>query len=213
MTRLNWDAVGERFYETGVDRGVLYVDNSGFAWPGLISVNESPSGGEAKPYYIDGFKYLNIAAAEEFEATIEAFYSPPEFRPCDGKVAIHNGLFATQQPRKQFSFSYRTKIGNDTDGPDHGYKIHLVYGALAAPSERTNTTLSDSAEPGAYSWGITTRPPVIAGMRPTAHFIIDSRFTSEVVLVEIEALLYGSEAFSAQLPSVTELIEIFNVEA
>lgn len=210
MSRLDWTAVGVRFYETGSDRGVLYVgDAPGVAWTGLTSVSESPSGGEARAFYIDGVKYLNLSSAEEFAATINAFSSPPEFGPCDGTVSIQNGLFVAQQPRKQFGFSYRTKIGNDIDGADHAYKIHLVYNALAAPSSRDNATTGDSTDPTEFSWAITTLPPAITGFRPTAHFLIDSRFTPMEVLIEIENILYGSDATSPRLPSVSELTGIF----
>lgn len=210
MPRLSWDAVGQRFYETGVDRGVLYVEaNPGVAWTGLTSVSESSSGGEAKAYYIDGVKYLNISSAEEFEATLEAFASPSEFGPCDGTVSVQNGLFVTQQPRKSFGLSYRTKIGNDTDGTDHGYKIHLVYNALAAPSDRANKTMGDSTDPLGLSWTITTLSPVVTGFKPTAHFVIDSRFTPTEILIEVEDTLYGNDANAPRQPPAQELTDIF----
>lgn len=212
VPRLNWSAVGERFYEAGVDRGVLYVGElAGVPWPGLVSVSESPRGGEARPFYIDGFKYANVAASEEFEATISAFQSPPEFATCDGVSSVHNGLFATQQPRKPFGLSYRTKLGNDTEGVDFAYKIHLVYNALAAPSGRTNSTVGQQLQPNTLSWSITTLPPAISGLRPTAHFVIDSRNTPEALLADVEDILYGSEVSSARLPSVAELLGMFNV--
>lgn len=211
MPRLSWSATGERFYETGVDQGVLYVGTqAGIAWSGLISVSESPTGGEAKPYYLDGIKFLNISSAEEFEATIEAFSSPPEFGPCDGISSVRNGLFVTQQPRKPFSLSYRTKIGNDVEGSDHGYKIHLVYNALAAPSDRNNQTIGDSAEPSTLSWHITTLPPTSTGYKPTAHMVVDSRFTEDAVLASVEDILYGNDAGVARLPTQSELMDIFS---
>lgn len=211
MARLSWDSVGKRFYEAGVDRGVLYVDTlPGVAWTGLISVSESPVGGEPKPYYIDGIKYLNISSVEEFAATISAFGSPPEFAQCDGIAAIQNGLFVTQQPRKQFGLSYRTKIGNDVDGPKYGYKIHLVYNALASPSSRDNRSIGQSAEASTFSWSITTLPPEITGYRPTAHLVIDSRYTSSVVLAFVEDILYGTEGVAPRLPDPDELITIFS---
>lgn len=213
MTRLSWDAVGERFYEGGVDRGVLYINNQGVAWPGLVSVAESPTGGEPKPYYIDGFKYLNVAASEEFEATIEAFSAPAEFAACDGLNTMYAGLVLTQQPRRQFGFSYRTRIGNDLDGLDHGYKIHLVYNALAAPSERTNTTINESAEAQVRSWKLTTLAPKLYGHRPTAHFIIDSRTAPVDVMASFEDLLYGTETTQPLLPTVAELLALFNLGA
>lgn len=210
MPRLSWSATGERFYETGVDRGVLYVgDQAGVAWTGLISVSESPSGGEARPHYLDGVKFLNISVAEEFEATINTFSSPPEFASCDGLSSIKNGLFVTQQPRKSFGLCYRTKLGNDVDGPDHGYKIHIVYNALAAPSQRDNNTLGDSVDPSTSSWQITTLPPSSTGYKPTAHMIVDSRYTVSSVLASVENVLYGSDVNSARLPTQAELITIF----
>lgn len=210
MSRLIWGAVGERFYEAGADRGVLYLPNAaGVPWNGLKSVQESPTGGEPTPYYIDGLKYQNIAAAEEFEATLEAFSSPPEFGVCDGTAAIQNGLFITQQPRKSFGLSYRSRVGNDIDGLDLGYKIHLVYGALAAPSSRSNSTLSDSTSPLGLSWKITTTPPVLAAYKPSAHMVVDSRFTPALLLSELEDILYGSDVTSARLPYITELLALF----
>lgn len=211
MTRLVWDNTGERFYETGVDRGVLYIGNAGFAWPGLVTVTESPQGGEARPYYIDGYKYLNLAASEEFEATIEAFSAPPEFASCDGLNTMYAGLLITQQPRRSFGFSYRTKIGNDINGSDHGYKIHLVYNALAAPSDRTHSTMNSSVDAPTRTWELTTLAPKIDGVRPTAHFIIDSLTTPSEVLSSFEDLLYGAEGTEPSLPSVAELIALFNL--
>jgi hypothetical protein len=209
MARLTWSAVGERFYETGVDRGVLYIAEQGVAWAGLISVSESPSGGEPRPYYIDGFKFLNISAAEEFEATISAFYSPPEFAVCDGVSSISNGLFATQQPRRPFNLSYRTKLGNDVDGPDHAYKIHLIYNALVAPAERSNTTIGEAVEPTPFEWSITTQPPMLSGYRPTSHFVIDSRSTPVATLADVEDILYGSVSAPPRLPTPSELLTMF----
>lgn len=211
MTKLLWDQSGSRYYETGLDRGVLFVGTqTGAAWSGLISVSESPTGAEAKPYYIDGFKYLNIAAAEEFEATITAFSAPIEFAPCDGRVILNNGLFATQQPRSPFNFSYRTKIGNDIDGVEHAYKIHIVYNALAAPTSRDYTTIGDQAEPAQLSWAITTLPPKITGLRPTAHFAIDTRVSSSAFLGAIEDILYGTALDEPRLPQPAELITLAN---
>lgn len=210
MAVLTWGDVGERYFETGVDRGVLFPKTGdGVAWNGLVSVDESPSGGEPRPYYLDGYKYLNLATAEEFAATINAYSAPPEFDKCDGTASIHHGLFVTQQPRESFGLSYRTRIGNDVDGVEHGYKIHLVYNALAAPSSRTNGTLSDSTSPITFSWGITTAPPPIVGFKPSAHFVIDSRKTPRSVLSLIEGVIYGSAGTNSYLPSVEELMELF----
>lgn len=211
MTKIAWDARGERYFEVGVDRGVLYVDlESGVPWSGLISVNETPSGAEERPYYIDGIKYLNLRSSEEFAATIEAFNAPYEFNVCDGNVAIHTGLFATQQPRKPFGLSYRTKVGNDLDGSDYGYKIHLVYNALAAPTIRNNITIRRTAESSRFSWTVSTLPPPITGYKRTSHLVIDSKLTDPLVLSEIEDLLYGTISTNATLPNPDDLIAIFD---
>lgn len=210
MPPLTWDAVGERVFETGIDHGVLYVDGAdGVAWNGLISVSESPSGGELSEYYIDGIKYLQLLSSEEFAATIEAYTYPDEFAQCDGTRPVGNGLFMTQQPRKQFGLSYRTKIGNDVNGVDLGYKIHLVYNVLAAPSARQSSSMTESVDPFNFSWSISTKPPTFVGYKPTAHMVIDSRDTPSDLLVQIEDILYGSVA-PARLPSVAELIFLFN---
>lgn len=210
MAVLTWGDVGERYFETGVDRGVLFPKTGdGVAWNGLVSVDESPSGGEPRPYYLDGYKYLNLATAEEFAATINAYSAPPEFDKCDGTASIHHGLFVTQQPRESFGLSYRTRIGNDVDGVEHGYKIHLVYNALASPSSRTNGTLSDSTSPIVFGWGITTAPPPITGFKPSAHFVIDSRKTPKSVMSLIEGVIYGSSASNPMLPTVENLMEMF----
>lgn len=213
MTRLTWGDPGTRFYETGVDRGVLYVDPAnGVAWSGLTGVSESPTGGEARPRYIDGFKFRNSASAEEFEASIEAFSSPPEFGVCDGTSQIQYGLFATQQRRRAFNFSYRTLIGNDTEGSVPNYKIHIVYNALAAPSSRPNATMSETPSPTAFSWAITTMPKSLSGHRPTAHFIIDSRYTPRGLMKVVEDILYGTDIAPARLPMPSELAMMFKTE-
>lgn len=211
MSRLAWGALTERFFETGVDRGVLYVGvSAGVPWNGLVSVSESPTGGEAKPAYIDGYKFRNVASSEEFEATLEALMSPKEFDPCDGSVSTQNGLIATQQPRRSFHLSYRTKVGNAVDGADHAYKIHLVYNALAAPSQRTNTTLSGSQGLNSLSWSLTTRPPSVVGYKPTSHWIIDSRDTPTELLSAIEDILYGAASAAPRMPTAQELASIFS---
>lgn len=211
MAKLTWNDVGERFYETGVDHGVLYLpDEIGVPWTGLISVAENPSGGEPKPVYYDGIKVTNVASREEFEATLEAFSCPPEFYPCEGRVAIQNGLFASQQPRKQFGLSYRTLIGNDVNGTDAGYKIHLVYNALASPQGKTYTTISaDKTDAATFSWSITCLPPILTGLRPTAHFVVDSRFTPSELLVDLEDILYGSNSGDSYLPTAEFLYDMF----
>lgn len=211
MTRLVWNAVGERFFEAGVDRGVLYIEGAeGVPWNGLVSVSESPSGGDITPYYVDGIRYINYCSLEEFEATIEAYTYPDEFAQCEGTVPIKYGLFATQQPKKSFGLAYRTKIGNDVDGIDHGYKIHLVYNAMVEPTPRANKTLTESIEPDNFSWHIVTKPPSFVGYKPTAHFVIDSREVPSDLIIRIENILYGSVVDSPRLPSVLELISIFD---
>lgn len=210
MTKLSWGAVGERFYEAGVDQGVLYVGaNDGVPWNGLVSVSEAPTGGDATPYYVDGVKYFNQLSSEEFEATLEAYTYPDEFAECDGTVSVSNGLSATQQKRKSFGLSYRTKVGNDLDGVDHAYKIHLIYNAYASPSGQTHSTISDSYDPFNFSWKLTTVPPAFKGSRPTAHFVVDSRETPSEVLSRIEEVLYGSASETSRLPTVPELRYIF----
>ena len=210
MPRLNWNTPGQRFYETGVDRGVLYVDpNYGVAWNGLVSVTEDPNGGEARPFYVDGYKYLNLASAEEFAATLSAFQAPAEFGVCDGKVQIHNGLIATNQIRKSFNMSYRTALGNDTRGRGYGYKIHLVYNALAAPSSMTHATMGENTEATLFEWSITTKPPRINGYRPTSHFIVDSTNTTPAKLTQLEDILYGTPVAQPRIPTVEDLLALF----
>lgn len=210
MTRIAWGTAGERYFEAGTDRGVLYINGAGFPWNGLTGVSEAPDGGDPQPFYIDGYKYLNLAAAEEFKATVNALSSPKEFGECDGTISIHNGLFATQQPRKPFDLAYRTLVGNDISGIDHGYKLHLVYNALAAPSTRENSTTGDKNDPLALSWAITTTPPRMNGMKPTAHLVIDSRITPKRLMDAIEDILYGTDEADPRIPDQDELITLFD---
>jgi hypothetical protein len=205
VTQLSWDNVGQRFYETGVDRGVLYVDGVGVAWNGLTAVEEAPTGAEARPLYVDGIKYLNLASREEFAATINAFYSPVEFDVCEGYGQVALGLVAGQQRRKPFAFCYRTKIGSDLD-PDHGYKIHIVYNAMVAPATRSYASLSDSHDVPVLSWPITTTPVVIPGMMRSAQLVIDSTKISALGLSEIEKILYGTDTTGPTLPSPEDII-------
>lgn len=210
MTRIVWGTTGERYFETGADRGVLYLPGQdGVPWSGITSVNEAPDGGDPQPYYIDGYKYANVSSAEDFKATLSALSAPKEFGVCDGTAPIHNGLFATQQPRKSFGLSYRTLVGNDISGVDHGYKIHLVYNALAAPSTRDNATINGSVSPLGLSWSISTTPPKITGLRPTAHFVVDTRYTNSVTLALLENILYGYASGAPRLPDVDELVALF----
>lgn len=218
MPKLTWDNVGERFYETGVDRGVLYPQkdggtyNNGVAWSGLISVEEAPSGAEATPLYADNIKYLNLISNEDFAYTINAYTYPDEFAECDGSAALATGVQIGQQTRKQFGFSYRTKLGNDTDGNDHGYKIHLVYGCLAAPSSKTNSTINDSPEAAEMSWEVSTTPVTVDGFKPTAHIVIDSTKANSEKLAALEKKLYGDESNEASLPLPSELITLMGTE-
>lgn len=210
MAKLTWDQTGERLYETGCDRGVLFPIatggqyGSGVAWNGLSSVNQSPSGAEATAVYADNIKYLDLMSAETFGATVEAYTYPDEFAECDGSATIAKGVTAGQQTRKMFGLSYRTLIGNDTEGTDHGYKIHLVYGAKAAPSERSYSTVNDSPEAATLSWELTTTPVDVPGFKPTAHLEIDSTKADPGKLKELEAILYGTDAGAEGTPAATE---------
>lgn len=210
MSKLVWDTIGERYFEAGVDHGVLFINNLGVPWNGLVSVDESASGGDAKPFYLDGVKYANISAAEEYAVTIAAYSSPSEFAKCDGTASVNYGLFVTQQPRIPFSFSYRTKKGNDTVGVDYAYKIHLVYNALAAPSTRSYGTLNATPDAQTLSWSVTTTPPRMTGYKPTAHMVIDSSSTPASLLARLENILYGSPTTNPRFPSVEELVSMFS---
>lgn len=212
--KLEWDKVSERKYETGVSKGVLYLAESGtypkgVAWNGLTGVTESPSGAEASPLYADNIKYLNLMSNEDFGATIEAYSSPEEFDACDGSAALGKGVMAGQQKRSTFGFSYQSKIGNDVDGADFGYKIHLVYGCLAAPSERSRATVNESPEAMTLSWTVTTTPVDVPGLKPTAHISIDSTKANPAKLAELEKILYGDTDTEPRLPLPTELATLF----
>jgi hypothetical protein len=199
---LSWDAIGERFYETGVDHGVLYIPDvsgvytNGVSWNGLVSVTESPSGAESNPQYADNIKYLDLFSAEEFAATIEAFTYPPEFNQFDGlgEPAGAVGMVLGQQSRKGFDLSYRTKLGNDVDGDDHAYKLHLVYGLKASPSEKAYSTINDSPEPITFSWEVTSTPAPVTGFNPTSIIVVDSSLADPTALAALEVLLYGDDA-------------------
>lgn len=206
MAVLTWDGAGERFYETGVDKGVLYVMDAagayplGVAWNGLISVSESPSGAEPSPLYADNIKYLNLISAEEFACTIEAYTYPDEFAECDGTAEPVAGVMIGQQPRKMFGLAYRTKIGNDVDGDAHGYKLHLIYGCLAAPSEKSYQTINDSPEAITFSWEVNTTPPAVTGYQPTSLLVIDSRTVDPTALSAFELVLFGDVGTDPNLP-------------
>lgn len=210
MSKLIWDNTGERYYETGVKNGVLYVQSAGaypkgVAWNGLTAVTESPSGAEPTPLYADDIKYLNLMSAEEFGATIEAYTYPDEFMECDGSAALTTGVYIGQQSRKSFGLCYRTTLGNDSVGNDYGYKLHLIYGALAAPSEKAYATINDSPEAITFSWEVSTTPVNVSGHKPTATIVIDSTKVDAEKLAALEAVLYGSESDEARLPLPDEI--------
>lgn len=202
--KLVWDKTGERYYETGVKQGVIYPQATGgtypkgVAWNGLSAVTESPSGAEANPVYADDIKYLNLMSNEEFGATIEAYTYPDEFAQCDGSAEIATGVTIGQQTRKPFGLSYKTTLGNDTEGNDYGYKLHLIYGALAAPSEKAYTTINDSPEAITFSWEVTTTPVSVSGFKPTAQLTIDSTKVDAKKLAALEEILYGKDATESE---------------
>ena len=219
MSRITWDNAGERYYETGVKMGVLYpiqaggVYTKGVAWNGLTAVTESPSGAEATALYADDIKYLNLMSNEEFGATIEAYTYPDEFAECDGSVALSQGVMIGQQKRKTFGLCYRTALGNDVDGSDYGYKLHLVYGCLAAPSEKAYATINDSPEAITFSWEVSTTPVNVTGHKPTSQITIDSTKVDETKLKNLEDILYGKDGDSStepKLPLPDELAAIFS---
>lgn len=211
MAKLVWDKTGERYYEAGVKQGVLYVQDDtgaypkGVAWNGLTAVTESPSGAEATPLYADDIKYLELRSAEEFGATIEAYTYPKEFEACDGSAELAVGVTIGQQTRKPFGLSYRTILGNDVKNEAYGYKLHLIYGATASPSEKAYATVNDSPEAITFSWEVTTTPVAVEGFKPTACITIDSTKVDASKLEALEAILYGSESEEARLPLPSEL--------
>ena len=219
MSKLVWDQTGAREYETGVKNGVLYPQGEGgtypkgVAWNGLISVTESPSGAEATPLYADDIKYLNLMSNEEFGATIEAYMSPEEFDECDGTASLATGVSIGQQKRKAFGMAYKTIIGNDVDGNDYGYKLHIIYGALAAPSEKAYSTVNDSPEAMTLSWEVSTTPVTVDGFKPTATVVIDSTKADKEKLAALEAILFGSESKEARLPLPDEIATIMGSES
>ena len=214
MSKLVWDNTGERLYETGVKQGVLYPQASGgtypkgVAWNGLTNITESPSGAEATALYADDIKYLNLVSAEEFGGTIEAYTYPDEFAECDGSAALTEGVFVGQQDRKTFGLCYRTTLGNDVDSNGHGYKLHLIYGALAAPSEKAYATINDSPEAITFSWEFKTTPVNVTGHKPTASLTIDSTKVGETKMAALEKVLYGDGDTEARLPLPDEVLQI-----
>ena len=220
--KIVWDEVGEMFYETGVDRGVLYPQDKlgaypvGVAWNGLTAITESPTGAEPTPLYADNIKYLNLLSVEEFGATIEAYTYPEEFEKCDGSAELKPGVTIGQQPRDSFGLSYRTVIGNDLEGSEHGYKIHLIYGAKAAPSDKGYETINDTPDAITFSWEVTTTPVPVEGFKSTASLVIDSTKVTPENLAALEAVLYGTaateepeaEAVEARLPLPDEVLKL-----
>ena len=215
MAKLVWDEVGKRTYETGVDKGVLYVQDAegaygkGVAWNGLTAVNESPSGAEPTPLYADNIKYLELTSKEEYGATIEAYTYPDEFEACDGSAELQPGVSIGQQDRKKFGMSYVTVLGNNEKGNSYGYKLHLIYGATAAPSEKAYNTINDSPEAITFSWELSTTPVSVANMKPTASVTIDSTKVDKAKLSKLEDILYGKESEDPRLPLPDEISQIF----
>lgn len=214
MPTITWDGLGEKRYETGVDRGVLYVPtagvyDSGVPWNGLVGVTESPSGGEPNNQYADNIKYLTLRSAEEFNATLEAFTYPDEFAPFDGVAVPQPGVQLGQQSRPSFGLSYRTKVGNDVDGTEHGYKLHLLYGCSVSPSEKAYQTINDSPEAITFSWELTTEPAAATGFQPVSLVTIDSTEAEATALATLEDLLWGDGSTTPSLPTPDEIITIF----
>lgn len=215
--KLVWDQTSERLYETGVKMGVLYPQDEegaypkGVAWNGLTAVTESPSGAEATALYADDIKYLNLMSAEEFAATVEAYTYPDEFAECDGSASIAKGVSIGQQKRKAFGLCYRTILGNDVAGNDYGYKIHIIYGAMAAPSEKEYASVNDSPEAITLSWELSTTPVSVNRFKPTASIVIDSTKVDTEKLTALEAILYGSDTADARLPLPDEIATLMAV--
>ena len=216
MTKVVWDQIGDRVYETGVDHGVLFIPDgggvysTGVAWNGLTTVTESPSGAEATAKYADNIKYLNLVSAEQFGATIEAFTYPLEFAQFDGTASPTPGVTVGQQSRRSFGLAYRTLLGNDVAGTDYGYKLHLIYGALAKPTQKAYGTVNDAPEAIAFSWEVTTMPVVVPGFKPTAVMTINSTLVSAAGLTALENALYGSVGVDPRLPTPAEVIAFFS---
>lgn len=223
MTKLLWDAPGARVFETGVDRGVLYVNEfsvppgggagsfgwSGYPWNGLTNVSIEPEGGEPEKFYMDGYSFLNRPTSSEFAANLEAFTYPDKFQSVIGLATKGNGLYVDNQDQSEFGLSYRTLIGNDTEDASHGYRIHLVYNAMTSPMSTDHATISDVADPSSFNWDISTRPELFPGYRPTAHLVVDSRQVDSVTLASLEDILYGTDTTRPRLPYPTEVLDLF----
>jgi hypothetical protein len=217
MSKIVWDETGKRFYETGVKKGVLYLQNDGVynkgvAWNGLTAITESPSGAEPTPLYADDIKYLTLMSAEEFGATIEAYTYPEEFEQCDGSAEVATGVTIGQQARKTFGLSYVTTLGNDVKNNEYGYKLHIIYGCLASPSEKSYATINDSPEAITFSWEVSTTPVAVTGFKPTATMVIDSTKVAAEKLAALEAMLYGTESEEAKLPMPDEIVALVGAE-
>lgn len=220
MSRLIWDKTGQRRFETGVNKAVLYIPdssgvyNTGVAWNGLTAITESPSGAEATPLYADNIKYLNLISAEEFGATLEAYMCPDEFYQFDGIASPSKGVYVGQQSRRAFALSYQTRVGNDVEGSDLGYKIHFIYSAQAAPSEKNYSTINDTPEAMTLSWELTTSAVEVGvGFKPSAHLVIDSTQVDPDALTTLEAIIYGSPGTEPRLPFPAEILDIFSEES
>lgn len=219
MAKLVWDKSGERLYETGVKNGVLYLQDesgaypNGVAWNGLVSVTQSPSGAEATPLYADDIKYLNLFSAEELGATIEAYTYPDEFAQCDGSAEMAQGVYVGQQARKSFGMAYKTIVGNDIQNHSYGYKLHLIYGGMAAPSEKAYSTVNDSPEAITFSWEVSTTPVTATGFSPTSYIEIDSTKADPTKLAALEAVLFGGESSEPRLPLPDEIAQIMGTES
>lgn len=214
MTALTWDGTGKRLFQTGVDKGVLYIPTNGvydqgYAWNGLTTITESPEGAEATQLYADNIVYLNLLSIEKFKGKIEAYTYPDEFAQCDGSAELATGVWVGQQPRHTFGLSYRTKLGNDVDGQEHGYLLHLVYGLLASPSEKAHATVNDSPEAITFSWDVTSTPVDVAGKKPTATITIDSTKVDPAQLATLENFLYGTVGSDPSLPLPAAVAAIF----
>ena len=214
MARLIWDEVGQRFFETGVKNGVLYVQDNdgayknGVVWNGLTAVTESPSGAEETPLYADDVKYLTLRSAEEFGATVEAYTYPEEFEQCDGSASIANGVTIGQQARRAFGLCYRTSVGNDIQGQNFSYKLHLIYGCTVAPSEKSYSTINDNPEAITFSWELSTVPVPVDGFSPTASLVIDASKVDEGKMQQLEDALFGDESNEAKLLLPNEIMEM-----
>jgi hypothetical protein len=211
MAKLVWDAAGDRQFEIGVSKGILFLeDGSGVVWNGLKAVDEAPSGGTSSPYYLDGKRFLNEQTREEFSASITALTYPVEFESYDGTNVIGNGLLLGQAPRKMFTLCYRTELGNDLEGVNLGYQIHIIYNCLASPTNKSRQSIGDTSSPLTFNWGITTIPVVLApGLNATGHVIIDSRTTDASILAPFEAYIYGTSETDSALPTPAELYSMF----